>query len=971
MVLMFTDIVGSVDLKKKYGNEEAGRLIAEHDRLFREVIESVNNAEILKDTGDGFLARFSTTSEAVIASLRFQYALYEVGIETHHPIEVRIGIHLGEVSELDLETTGIAKVSGLAVDLAARVMGLALPGQTLLTRAACDNARQYVREHPVVSDDENEPLPKLRWMAHGRYLFQGHDEALEIFEVGAEGIAPLRVPPSAGKARRAVGIDDEETLGWRPAIGLTIPGRDGWLLERRLGEGGFGEVWLGTNRRTGSHRVFKFCYDADRLRSFKRELTLLKVLRDALGDRDDIARLYEVRLDEPPFYLESEFTEHGSLLDWTAAIGGIDKVDLDTRIELVAATADAVAAAHSVGVLHKDVKPANILIFYGPDQKPRPRLADFGIGTLDKEKLAEQNLIGFTSSIDTGEPTHTGTVIYSPPETLAGQPFTMQGDVYALGVLLYQMMVGDLNAPVVQGWERDVPDPLICEDIAACVEGHEAERLASARELAERLRTLPQRRRVAARRRYTRFGSVAAAILLLAALLSAGLTVRERTLRSRAEDSLARMQVGLEFVVNRIIDAADPTKRRVGTLAGPDITMASVLDQMMIDAEDEKAFEKYPDLKAEILGAIGTSYKNLSIFDKAETAMRRSLEIREELFEDQHPLVAESMKNLADVLWHTRRYTDALPLYRESLEIQEKLSGGNSADVATHLNGVAACLASMGRLKDAEDAYTRALEMRRALYQDDPESIDPLLIAASENNLATCLRQQERYSEAEERFRASIAQAQKAGGEGHVYVGQGHHNIAMLFRRQNRFDDAEVEFAKALELKKNGYPRFHASIANTELEYARNFFDQDDFEQAKVHAAEAVEIFRVVDEARPLVIANALRLLGEVQQAAGDADEAAETLTEVLDINKAEFVKAVGSEREQSLRERVAIAESQLGEVFCDLSDYEKAEPLLVSAHDTMLELRGSDDALTHATRTRLITLYEATDRTAMADALR
>ena len=124
-VLMFTDIVGSVDLKTRLGDTEAVQLIQQHDRLFKSVIEESPGATILKDTGDGFLANFDATSEAVLAALRFQHAIATKMREgAKQLIRVRIGIHLGEVSQLDHETsTGVAKISGLAVDIAARVMG--------------------------------------------------------------------------------------------------------------------------------------------------------------------------------------------------------------------------------------------------------------------------------------------------------------------------------------------------------------------------------------------------------------------------------------------------------------------------------------------------------------------------------------------------------------------------------------------------------------------------------------------------------------------------------------------------------------------------------------------------------------------------------------------------------------------------------------------------------------------------------
>jgi serine/threonine-protein kinase len=303
---MFTDIVGSTDLKRKLGDSEVAKMIRRHDELFPYTVGAFPFAEILKDVGDGFLARFNAASDAVHAALHFQQALHDE--QWSHSIQARIGVHLGEVSELEREpTSGQAKLSGLAVDITARVMGLALPGQILMTRAAFDNARQYVREHPT-TDGEAAPVTR-KWIAHGRYMFKGAEEPLEIFEVGEVGVAPLQVPPDSEKARRSVAADQEETLGWRPAVGMEIPDRKGWMLDRKLGEGGFGEVWLGEHFKTKTRRVFKFCFDAERLRSFKRELMLFRLLRDALGDRNDIAKLHEVQVEHSPFYLESEFTE--------------------------------------------------------------------------------------------------------------------------------------------------------------------------------------------------------------------------------------------------------------------------------------------------------------------------------------------------------------------------------------------------------------------------------------------------------------------------------------------------------------------------------------------------------------------------------------------------------------------------------------------------------------------------------------
>ena len=345
----------------------------------------------------------------------------------------------------------------------------------------------------------------MRWVAHGPYLFKGRDEPIEVFEVGAKGIAPLRPPPDGEKIRRAIPAGEEELYGWRPGVGLAIPQRGDWVLERKIGEGGFGEVWLAKQGKTGVRRVFKFCFDAQRLRSFKRELILFRLMREALGDRPDIAQIRDIQLKRPPFYLESKFTDRGNLVQWAESQGGIDRVPLARRLDLVIRVCGAAAAAHSIGILHKDIRPSIILIYYTETDEPRPRLSDFGIGVLtDRSQLERRNITmtGMTQTSTSGdESDRMGAGMYAPPESLAHRPFTIQGDIYALGVLLYQMIVGDLARPLAQGWEADVPDPLQRDDIACCVAGRPEQRLASAQELARRLSTLHSRRK--ARRQRT------------------------------------------------------------------------------------------------------------------------------------------------------------------------------------------------------------------------------------------------------------------------------------------------------------------------------------------------------------------------------------------------------------------------------------------------------------------------------------
>ena len=164
-----------------------------------------------------------------------------------------------------------------------------------------------------------------------------------------------------------------------------------------------------------------------------------------------------MELDEAPFYLESEFVEGGNLRDWGGTDGRLASLPLEERLRLVAEIGGAVAAAHSVGIIHKDLKPSNVFMRQAADGRWHPMLADFGIGAVaDRSQLEQRGITvaGFTQSLLESGSSRTGTRMYQPPEANLARPATVQGDVYALGVLLFQMIVGDFDQPLGHGWER-------------------------------------------------------------------------------------------------------------------------------------------------------------------------------------------------------------------------------------------------------------------------------------------------------------------------------------------------------------------------------------------------------------------------------------------------------------------------------------------------------------------------------------
>lgn len=459
--------------------------------------------------------RFANSEAACNAGLSLQQR-----VENELPdVRCRVAIHSGEI----VQFRGVSLSNALNVSRASGVCQslneLCGPGQVLLTRAAFDEARQLVRTHPNPSTDH-----PLQWVSHGRFLVKGTDadseaidESIEVCEVG------LRVtrPADTQTMISADSFEQERMRGWRPSIGQPIPSRENWIIERKLGEGGFGEVWLARHNSTKQKQVFKFCFDADRLRSFKRELTVFRLLDGALGDRIDIAHLGEVQLEKPPFYLESEYIEAGNLIDWAETQGGLGSIPLDERLRITQEICTAVAAAHSVGVFHRDLKPSNIFMRQDASGVWHPLLADFGIGALADKTLLDQHSITHASLMQSmliGSSKGSGTRMYKPPEAETGdQRGTTQADVYALGVMLYQMATADFTRPAGIGWEEslqqstestdsaqfDVRSHLLRQDIRAAIHVDPQSRLSSAAELTNRLQTLPERTEAEAARRDT------------------------------------------------------------------------------------------------------------------------------------------------------------------------------------------------------------------------------------------------------------------------------------------------------------------------------------------------------------------------------------------------------------------------------------------------------------------------------------
>lgn len=315
--------------------------------------------------------------------------------------------------------------------------------------------------------------------------------------LGERNAALIHTQPRVGF--RLIGPVEKVVVGRRfcgeltLAAGQPIAHRENFVLQRRLGLSPRHQVWLARHTKTQELRVYKFSAGGEGLAALKREATLSRVLRESLGEREDFVRILDWNFKEPPFFLECEYGGE-NLAEW--AVDHLGSTSLSERLALLARAADTVAAAHSVGVLHKDLKPANLLI---SDRTGglRVQVADFGSGRLlEPDRLAALGITQLGATLTQGvmADSDTATPLYIAPERYKGETATIKSDVFALGIVLYQLVVGDLRKPLAPGWERDVPDEILRKDIAAAIDGDPTARLGSAAELADRLRRLDERR---------------------------------------------------------------------------------------------------------------------------------------------------------------------------------------------------------------------------------------------------------------------------------------------------------------------------------------------------------------------------------------------------------------------------------------------------------------------------------------------
>jgi len=688
-----------------------------------------------------------------------------------------------------------------------------------------DEARVELRVAGLRVEVENRALGVLACLLRHADEVVTKEELLR--EVWAGRVTVDKVLPNAiAKLRRALGESNAERLVTQARVGYrlvgpvsrtavgsrivshlelvagdAVPGRDHFVLRRPLGSRRDGEVWLAEQPRTHALRVYKFAGGGEPLRALKREATLLRVLHESASNDSGFVEIVDWNFEQPPFFLECGYGGD-NLLDWSRE--HLAAMPRRERIALFLQVADAVAAAHAVGVLHKDLKPANVLIAREGDGW-HVRLTDFGSGRLlDPARLDELGItrLGLTVTHGIVTDSNSGTPLYVAPEIFSGQSPTARSDVFALGIMLYQLLAGDLARPMTSGWERDIDDALLRADIGAATDGDPQRRLPGAAELAARLRTLDTRHAAAretqareeharrerlalARSRARRPYLIALVVVLLGGLLAALLLYRSAVdARNAAQRELQRATAINRFLNEDLIGRSNPLVLAKGQNAS--------LRDVLLAARERigKRFVAQPLTEASIRGSLAVLFNMIELLPEAEDEARRALDLhlREEGEAALDTLRARTL--LARLLTRTSKFEES----KAQIDALARAVGDSRDPQRTYLLASARATYAMnqGDYAAALPAYEQAIA---ALRQADPGNVD--MLDSLRMDLIGVLTQTGKLEDARREGQALIAQIEARDDDNGLVAAFARASVARTYTLGGDPDKAEAELLEA------------------------------------------------------------------------------------------------------------------------------------------------------------------------------
>ncbi len=747
-----------------------------------------------------------------------------------------------------------------------------------------------------------------------------------------------------------------------PGGPAAIPDRIGpWRVERVLGEGGMGTVYLALRAERDFEQRAAVKVVRPDLRSpklmerFRRERRIVARL-----EHPSIARLLDggATAEGIP-YLAMEYVEGERIDRWCAD----RSLAIDERLRLFRSVCDAVHAAHQALVVHRDLKPGNILV----TSEGTPKLLDFGIARLIEE-----------GDPSTEARTRTDARLMTPefasPEQVRGDCVGAASDQFSLGVLLYHLLTGrrPYSAPstaplelaravceeeptrpstaVARGDDPSAAGPLpgnlsperlrrrLRGDLDAIVlrtlRKEPDLRYPSVAHLSEDIRRALDGEPVAARRGSTAYRAgkllrrhaVAAAAAGLLLLLITGSAVGfavQATRLSRALDDADRERTRAERVSRFLVDlfrVADPTEAR-----GESVTAREVLDRGADRLQ--RGLEDEPETRAALLDTVGQVFLNLGLYDRAEPLLTEALALRRAAAAGGDDLV-RSLGHLAAAQHSRGEYEGAQASLDEALRLLQAASGAPSAQLAAVQHSLAVLAQSRGEYEPAESLYREALEIRRSLPGGDEGLGDTLV------NLAGLLRERGRYDEARPLLEEALELERRTLGDDHPAVATSLDALGGLAYRSGEQPTAERCYREALAIRERVLGPEHPSVASTLNGLGLVLHATGRLEEAESSLRRALELRRrTLGNDHPRVTTT-LNNLAWLLHDTGRYDEAEPLYREALATNRAR----VGEDHPL-----VAGNLNNLGLLAADRGDLDTAEPLYRRALEIVRTRLGAD----------------------------
>ena len=796
----------------------------------------------------------------------------------------------------------------------------------------------------------------------------------------------------------------------------------GYRIVGLLGEGGMGVVWEAEQERPQRRvalKVMRRDHVVDELhqRLFHREAETLARLK-----HPNIAAIHASgHTDDGHDYFAMELVQGRTLDRWLAERPArLDAAELELRLALFRTLCNAVHYAHQRGVIHRDLKPANIIVAEDSGAGsssgagvPAVKILDFGLARITDADVAATQIseIGMIK----------GTLQYMSPEQARGDvaAIDLRTDVYALGVILYELLTGRRPYDVAR---RALAEAVrvICEErpqsmrqgwggprkldgdletiVGKALEKEADRRYGSAAALAEdleryvdsqpiqarppsaayQLRKMVQRNRLAA--------GFAATVLALIGVFAVTATVQARAIasqRDRAEAEAAKARAVNQFM-RETLSAANPWG------AGYDVSVVEALDRAT--EKIAASFAEQPLVEAEVRHTIGNAFNNLGRYDRGRPLLEAAAETRTLLLGRDDPATIETLAALSQLAWRDSRFDDAVERSHELLELRRRVFGDPSPEVGVTLDFLGRLLTDAGQYEEAERATEEALAMSLALHGE--QSLQVASCYQTKSVLAQIAHQD--YALAEELARREIAIRRGVSDVDTMETASALNNLGIFVMLQGRLEEAQPILEEAVELNRRLGGEQHPELARALENLGNVHYRLGNVDRTLELLGEVITIRREGLGDDSPEVARTLNNRGMVLSRAGDLDGAEATLRDAVarmeraygpdhaDVASAHWslgyvlqLRGKLDQAEAELRTALAIAErafapdspglagyrQTLGGLLVTRQRYRDAEPLLLAAHVSAVAADGEDSQRAAATAGALVGLYEAWGR--------